>query len=269
MIMPGLWWHVSAMQNVVITGASSGIGAALARLYAGQRARLLLIGRDATRLARVAEACAAQATLAETARVDVRERAAMEAVLNAFDARHPLDVVVANAGVTSIVAPNADVESGDEFQRVLETNLLGAFNTIAPVARRMAARGAGRIGLVGSIAGLRGLPYSPAYCASKAGLKAMGEAMRARLKPRGVTLTVASLGFVVTPLDDGIASPKPLRMTPERAAARIAAAIEAGRAHVAFPLPLASAARILALLPPRLGDALLRLVPVRARKSGG
>jgi short-subunit dehydrogenase len=256
------------MQSVVITGASSGIGAALARLYAGQHARLLLIGRDAARLARVAESCTA-AALVETARVDVRERAAMADILAAFDARHPLDVVVANAGVTSILAPDAPVESGDAFERVLETNLLGAFNTVAPVAERMAARGAGRIGLVGSIAGLRGLPYSPAYCASKAGLKAMGEAMRARLRPRGVTLTIASVGFVVTPLDDGIASPKPLRMTAERAAARIAAAVEAGRAHVAFPLPLASAARLLALLPPRLGDALLRLVPVSARKSGG
>src|SRR5262245_22184018 len=257
------------MSNVVITGASSGIGAALAHFYARQRARVLLIGRDTARLAQVAEVCSAHATLVETARVDVRERAALAAVLDRFDDRYPIDVAVANAGVTSILAPNDFVESGDEFERVLETNLIGAFNTVAPVAERMATRGAGRIGLVGSIAGLRGLPYSPAYCASKAGLKAMGEAMRARLRPRGVTLTIASVGFVVTPLDDAIASPKPLRMTAERAAARIAAAVEAGRAHVAFPLPLASAARLLALLPPRLGDALLRLVPVSARKSGG
>jgi short-subunit dehydrogenase len=268
MIVPRLWWHISAMNNVVITGASSGIGAALARLYAGQRARLLLIGRDAARLAQVADACRADATLIETAPVDVRERAAMAAVLADFDARHPLDIVVANAGVTNILTPDAPVESGDDFRRVIETNLVGAFNTVAPVAERMAARGAGRIGLVGSIAGLRGLPYSPAYCASKAGLKAMGEAMRARLRARGVSVTVASLGFVMTPLDDGIASPKPFRMTPERAAARIAAAIGTGRAHVAFPLPLASAARILALLPPRLGDALLRLIPVSSRKPG-
>jgi NAD(P)-dependent dehydrogenase (short-subunit alcohol dehydrogenase family) len=257
------------MSNVVITGASSGIGAALARLYAARRARLLLIGRDAARLAAVADACAREAALVETARVDVRERAAMDAALGAFDDRHPLDVVVANAGVTSILPPTAYVESPEDFERVLETNLVGAFNTVRLAAERMAARGAGRIGLVGSIAGLRGLPYSPAYCASKAGLKAMGEAMRARLRPRGVSVTVASLGFVVTPLDDGIASPKPFRMTPERAAARIAAAVGAGRAHVAFPLPLASGARLLALLPPRLGDAVLRLFAVSARKDGG
>ncbi len=256
------------MQNVVVTGASSGIGAALARRYAGQGARLLLIGRDAARLASVAQECGAQAALVETARVDVRERAAMAAVLRDFDGRHPVDVVVANAGVTSVLAPDATVETAEAFERVLETNLIGASNTVAPVAERMAARGAGRIGLVGSIAGLRGLPYSPAYCASKAGLKAMGEAMRARLRPRGVSVTIASIGFVVTPLDDSIASPKPLRMTPERAAARVAAAIGAGRAHVAFPLPLAAAARILALLPPRLGDALLRQVAVSPRKIG-
>jgi short-subunit dehydrogenase len=255
------------MSNVVVTGASSGIGAALARLYGRQRARLLLIGRDEARLARIAEACAGEAALVETARVDVRERAAMQEILNDFDARYPLDVVVANAGVTNILAPDAPVEPAEAVERVLATNLAGAFNTIGPVAERMAARGAGRIGLVGSIAGLRGLPYSPAYCASKAGLKAMGEAMRARLRKHGVSVTIASVGFVVTPLDDGIASPKPFRMSPERAAARIAAAIAAGRAHVAFPLPLAAAARLLALLPPRLGDALLRLIPVSARKS--
>jgi len=268
MIVPTLWVHMSATKNMVITGASSGIGAALARLYAAQHAHLLLIARDAARLEAVAAACRANAASVETALVDVRERAGMAAVLDDFDARHPLDVAVANAGVTSILAPGAPVESGDDFERVIETNLVGAFNTVAPVAERMAARGAGRIGLVGSIAGLRGLPYSPAYCASKAGLKAMGEAMRARLHPRGVTVTVASVGFVVTPLDAGIASPKPFRMTPERAAARIAAAIGAGRAHVAFPLPLASAARLLALLPPKLGDGLLRRISVRPRKSG-
>jgi short-subunit dehydrogenase len=257
------------MSNIVITGASSGIGAALARLYARQGARLLLIARDEARLARIAEACATDAALVETARVDVRERAAMDAVLRDFDARYALDVVVANAGVTNILAPEAPVEPAAEFERVLETNLLGAFNTIAPAAERMAARGAGRIGLVGSIAGLRGLPYSPAYCASKAGLKAMGEAMRAQLRPRGVSVTIASVGFVVTPLDDSIESPKPFRMTPERAAARIVAAIGAGRGHVAFPLPLAAAARFLTLLPPRLGDAVLRRIRVGARKSDG
>jgi NAD(P)-dependent dehydrogenase (short-subunit alcohol dehydrogenase family) len=255
------------MDNVAITGGSSGIGAALARLYARRRARLLLIGRDAARLAAVARSCDADAALVETALVDVRDRAAIAAALRGFDARHPLDVVVANAGVTNILAPGTPVEGGEAFERVLATNLMGAFNTVAPAAERMAARGAGRIGLVGSIAGLRGLPYSPAYCASKAGLKAMGEAMRAQLGPHGVSVTLASVGFVATPLDDGIVSAKPFRMTPERAAGRIAAAIAAGRAHVAFPFPLAAAARLLALLPPRLGDAILRRFSVTARKS--
>lgn len=253
------------MSNIVVTGASSGIGAALARLYARQRARLLLIGRDRERLARIAEVCAAEAALVETASVDVRERAAMQTVIREFDARHPLDVVVANAGITNILAPDSPVEAGEVVDRVIATNLLGAFNTLAPAAERMAARGAGRIGLVGSIAGLRGLPYSPAYCASKAGLKAMGDAMRAKLGKYGVSVTVASIGFVETPLDESIASPKPFRMAPERAAARIAAAIGAGRAHVAFPLPVAAAARALSLLPPRLGDAILRRIRVSAR----
>lgn len=255
------------MSNVVITGASSGIGAALARLYARQHARLLLIGRDEARLAAIAAACAGEAALVETARVDVREHAAMQAVLTDFDDRHPLNIAVANAGVTHILAPETPVEPAAEVERVLATNLIGAFNTMAPAAERMAARGAGRIGLVGSIAGLRGLPYSPAYSASKAGLKALGDAMRGKLRRHGVSVTVASIGFVATPLDEGIASPKPFRMSAERAAARIASAVDAGRAHVAFPLPLAAGARLLALLPPRLGDALLRRIAVSARKN--
>lgn len=254
------------MFNIAITGASSGIGAALARLYARQHAAMLLIGRDAARLAQVADSCRSEARLVETARIDVRDRAAMAEALEAFDTLHPLNVVIANAGITSILPPEAAVESADVFERVLETNLIGASNTVAPIAQRMAARGSGRIGLIGSIAGLRGLPYSPAYCASKAGLKAMGEAMRAKLRPHGVSVTIASIGFVTTPLDDSIASPKPLRMSAERAAARLARAIAAGRGHVAFPVPLASAARLLALLPPRLGDALLRQIAVRPRK---
>ena len=116
------------MMNVAITGASSGIGAALARLYAAQRARVLLIARDAARLARVAEECRALAATVETASVDVRHRAELAALLREFDARHAIDVVVANAGVTSVLEPEAAVESGEDFQRVLETNLIGAFN---------------------------------------------------------------------------------------------------------------------------------------------
>lgn len=253
------------MNNVAITGASSGIGTALALHYSRAGARLLLLGRDEERLTRVATDCRARGALVETARVDVRERWSIDAILGEFDARFPLDIVIANAGITNILAPDELAESPEMFERVVATNLIGAFNTIASSAERMAARGVGCIGLVGSLAGLRGLPYSPAYCASKAGLKAMGEAMRAKLRVRGVSLTIASIGFVVTPLDNSFQSPKPFRMSAERAAARIASAIAARRGHVAFPLPLAAATRILALMPPRLGDAVLRLFRVKAR----
>ncbi len=253
------------MSTIVITGASSGIGAALAAHYAGRGARLLLLGRDAVRLERTAAACRAAAAAVDMAAIDVRDPAPMADILRRFDAAHAVDVIVANAGVTSVLAELPLIDTPDEFRRVIETNLFGVYNSIEPLLGPMAARRRGSIGIIGSLAGLRGLPYSPAYSASKAALKALSEALRARLRPHRVSVTLCSLGFVETPLDDSIASPKPFRISPERAARKIAAAIRRRRAHVAFPLPLSAATRGLQLLPPWAADMVLRSIAVAPR----
>ncbi len=248
--------------SIVVTGASSGIGAALAAAFARPGARLLLVGRDRTRLDIVAERCRARGALPDIAALDVRDEPALRAALQSFDSHHPADVVIASAGITNILEADAVIEPPQTFRLVIETNLVGAYNTVAALAERMAARGRGRIALIGSLAGYRGFAQAPAYCASKAALKAFGEAMRTQLRPRGVAVTIALPGFVATPLEASYSSPKPLRMTADAAAWIIARAIRRRRACVAFPRSLAFGATLLALLPPRLGDRLVRTVRV-------
>lgn len=245
-------------RHVLITGASSGIGAALARAYAGDGVTLVLTGRHAGRLEAVARECRQLGAAVRAETLDVRDSAGMDALIRAADREAPLDLVVANAGITGGTAPGRPFETRDAAAAVLGINLDGALNTILPAAEVMAARGAGRIAVVSSLAGLRGLPYSPAYSAAKAALNAYAEAIRGPLRRRRVTLSLILPGFVETPLDDSIESRKTFRVSAPRAARIIQRGLARGRARIAFPWPLYLGIRILARLPARWGDYLLR-----------
>ncbi|WP_240048327.1 SDR family NAD(P)-dependent oxidoreductase [Crenalkalicoccus roseus] len=240
-------------QSLLITGASSGIGAALARAYAAPGRVLFLTGRDRARLDAVAEACRALGARVETALLDVTDAAATAAFLRAADAAYPLDLVIANAGIAEGVSePATDLEAA---RRLIEVNLFGSLNTLAPAIAAMAGRGRGQVVLMSSIAALRGLPGSHGYSASKAALKALAEGLRAPLAARGVAVNLVLPGFVRTPMNEGRGFPTPLRIEPDRAAAIIRRGLAANRAVIAFPRLTWWAARALALWP-RLADAL-------------
>ncbi len=107
--------------------------------------------------------------------LDVRDREKMNAWIEAADRDHPFDLVIANAGITTGLAPDAPTEHPDAVRAVLATNLMGVLNTVEPLIAPMCARSHGQIAFIGSMAGLRGLPYSPAYCMSKAAVHAYAE----------------------------------------------------------------------------------------------
>jgi NAD(P)-dependent dehydrogenase (short-subunit alcohol dehydrogenase family) len=253
--------------SIVITGASSGIGAALALRYAGPDALLLLVGRDRARLEDVAAGCRKRGARVATATLDVRDHAAARETILGFDEHTPIGVVVASAGITNVLAAGEVIDQATAFHDVIATNLVGVYNVVAPALERMVVRRRGRIGLVSSLAGLRGLPYTPAYSCSKAALRALGDSLRARASPRGVSVTVVYPGFVDTPMDRAISGPKPFRLDAAAAARIIARAIERRRAHCAFPKPLAWAVRSTSLLPTRAADAVLRLFPLERPKQ--
>jgi short-subunit dehydrogenase len=244
--------------SVVITGASSGLGAMLARAYAAPGIVLGLVGRNPARLAAVATSCRAAGATVEEALIDVADRAPLEAWLLSFDRQHPVDMVIANAGISAGLEPGEACEDIATTTQQIATNLLGAVHTVAPLVPAMATRGRGQVALIASLAAYRGLPYSLGYCASKAGLRAYGEALRALAEPRGIGVTVVCPGFFASPMTDRWDGRTPLVISGERAARKIKRAIDHGRRRVSFPWPMVLGMRLCDALPAAIGDRILR-----------
>ena len=246
---------------VLITGASSGIGAALARLYAREGLLLALGGRDAGRLETIAADGRRAGAEVVPGVVDVTDRQAMAEWIAAVEARAPLELVIANAGISGGgVGGSADAE---QTRRMFAVNVEGMLNTVEPALAPMLERRRGQIAFMSSLAAFRGMPSAPAYCASKAAVRVYGEALRARLRDSGVTISVVCPGFVRTPLTARNPFPMPLLMEPERAAVLIRTGLERKRPQIAFPWPSLLAARMIAALPAGLADRWLARLPVK------
>ena len=244
--------------SILITGASSGLGAALARAYARPGVTLGLIGRSQDKLDTVAAACRTAGAEVRAAAIDVADADMLGAWIKEFEAAGPVDLVIANAGTSAGPAPGSALEGLTLATRQVRTNLLGVMNTVEPLLPGFLARGKGQIAIVSSIAGYRGLPYSPAYSASKAGARAYGEAIRAMVKPRGIPVTVICPGFFDSPMTDRWKGPTPFLFTLERTAAIVKRGIDTRKSRVAFPSLLVLGLRLADLLPPAIGDAIMR-----------
>ncbi len=245
--------------SVLITGASSGIGRALALLYARPGVHLFLSGRDAARLAETHAACAARGAevLAET--VDVADRIAMNVWIERADRIAPLDLAVANAGVSA--GTGGSGENEDQTRALFAVNIDGVVNTVWPAIRAMRPRRRGQIAVVSSLAGYRGLPGAPAYGASKAAVKAWGEGLRGWLAGEGIAVNVVCPGFVTTRMTAKNQFPMPFLMDADRAATIIADGLARDKARIAFPWPTAFLTWLFAALPPAWTDPLLSRLP--------
>ena len=239
-------------RGIVVTGASRGIGEALALALAKPGTALALVGRDEARLAAVAAACRAKGAVADTVVADVRDRDAMAERLAAFDARHPVELALANAGVALQAADETLAETSHEE---IAINLLGALNTALPLIAPMSARGRGQIAFVSSIAAFAPMPDSPGYSGSKAGLLAYGLSLRQRLRGRGISVNVVCPGFIDTDMGDRFGSWRPITLPPDEAARRILRGLARNQAVIAFPRRLALVARLSTLVP----EAVMRL----------
>jgi short-subunit dehydrogenase len=253
---------VNAPRSILITGASSGIGAALAEAYAAPQTQLALCGRDAARLGAVAERCRARGAAVLDARIDVTDAAALAAWAAAAERNMPLDLAIANAGIQGGLWRGGGGETRDEVERVMRVNWGGVCNTVHAVLPPMRRRGRGQIALIGSLAGLRGLPFSPGYCASKAAVQIYGEALRSWLASEGIAVSVVLPGFVDTRLSRTVSGTKPLMMTVERAARIIRRGLARGRRQIAFPWGGYMAMAVLRLLPAIVADPMLRRLDV-------
>jgi short-subunit dehydrogenase len=243
----------SSRPIVFITGASSGIGAALARQYAAQGAVLGLAARRADKLAALA---AALGTPCHCYPLDVADAAALAAAGADFIARAGVpDIVIANAGV-SVGTLTQETEDLPVFRRVFETNVLGMAHGFQPFIAAMTARGSGRLVGVASVAGIRGLPGAGAYCASKAAAIAYLESLRVELRGSGVKVVTLAPGYVATPMTAKNPYPMPFLMAPDAAARSMVRAIARGARFAVMPWPMRIVATLLRVLPRPLYDAL-------------
>lgn len=258
---------MGAPQSILITGASSGIGRALALAYARPGASLGLIGRDEGRLAAVGAAARQQGAEVEIEQLDVRDQDAMARWILARDRLRPIDLCIANAGITTGLSPGEIGENPRAVRAILGTNLIGVLNTVEPLIEPMRARGRGQLAFIGSIAGLRPLPYAPAYSATKAAVHAYAESLRGRLEPCGLCVSLVVAGFVKTPLNDSIESVKPFEISDEHAARIIRAGLDRNKAIIAFPWPLVFAARFARILPVRLVDKIMAQFEVKVPET--
>jgi len=253
---------LSNPQSLLITGASSGIGEALARAFAGPGIRLSLSGRDQARLATVAESCKASGAEVATAIVDVSDRGAMADWIAEVESARALDLVIANAGISAGTGDGE--ESEDQTRRIFAVNLDGVVNTVIPAVGFMRRRRRGQIAIMSSLAGFRGFPGAPAYCASKAAARVWGESLRGHLAASGIAVSVVCPGFVKSRMTAVNPFPMPFLIETEDAARIIRRGLARGRARIAFPWPLAAAIWLLSALPPGLTDGAMRRLPEKS-----
>lgn len=245
-------------KNIAITGASSGLGAALARHYAAAGAILHLHGRDTGRLERVAADCRKTATV-HTHTGDVTDAENISNWLLAADAQTPIDLVIANAGISAGIGGGG--ETGEQAARIFAVNIDGVMHTVYPLLSKMIERKHGQIAIMSSLAGLRGLPSSPAYSASKAAVRVWGEGLRGWLKPHGIEVNVICPGFIRTPMTDVNPYRMPFMMEADEAAAIIASGLARNKPRIAFPWQLYWPLCLLGCLPLWLTDPLFSRLP--------
>ena len=242
---------------MLITGASSGIGGALAIELAKRGAKLGLVARRAEALTEVAHSIEASGGRALVLPADVRDAASLrQAAERLQSSLGPVDVLIANAGI----GPTRDAAEidADEVSSVININVVGASNSVAAVMPQMIARGKGRLVVISSLAAYRGLPKSAAYCASKAAVSAFFESLRLDLEPKGIAVTIIHPGFIKTPLTSGRDAQMPFLMELDYAVHKIVRAIEKRKKSYAFPWQLATIVRAGMFMPIWMYDRISR-----------
>jgi len=239
---------------VFLTGASSGIGEALALAMAERGATLGLLARRKELLDELAAQCEAAGGKARVFAADVTDAAAVQRAADAFrDEFGRIDILIANAGIggnnaeTRALRPHA-------VKKVVDINLMGSFHSIYAVLPQMIEHGTGQLVGISSLAGIRGLPKSAAYSASKAGMTALFESVRLDTRGKGIDVTIIQPGFIKTPLTSGRSNKMPFLMELDDAIPLFLRAIEKKKKFAAFPWQLATIVRLGKIFPAWLYD---------------
>lgn len=245
--------------TILITGASSGVGAGLALEYAAPGRRLILWARDEVRLALTAAECRDRGAQVVTNCFDLTNFGFLVTALDQADASHPIDVAIFNAGLGGSLPREAIAQEAESGEQMAGVNFTAPSIAANRMAQHMAPRGKGRIVLVSSIAAAFPLPMAPLYSGSKAGLEMFAAALRARLRRYGVAVTVVCPGFIDTPMSRSLKEPRPFLISAEKAATIIRRGIDRGAGHITLPWQFALVRALGGLVPGFVVRAVLAL----------
>lgn len=226
---------IKEQKCIVLSGANSGIGEALAHHYATKGTLLYLTARNQSRLESVAARCRKQGAEVHIKALDIRDTTSIQDWIKDITATQSIDLLIANAGIMFTHADRNTLESAEAALEQIETNLGGTINLTTALAPGMQARKKGHIALIASLAGRQPLADLPGYSASKAGVIAYGEALHAFLAKDGITVSTICPGYISTPMTRKHENWRPLEMSAEKAAVKIARAIERKRVFYEFP----------------------------------
>lgn len=250
--------------KVFITGASSGIGQALAKHYAKEGAIIGLAARRANLLTSLQNSLPTETA---TYALDVRDAGALEKAAHDFIARFGTpDIVIANAGVSA----GTLTENKDDiltFKAVIDINLLGMVHTFQPFIKSMKQAKKGSLVGIASVAGIRGLPGAGAYSASKAAAISYLESLRVELSHDGISVTTIAPGYIKTPMTDINKYAMPFLMAPDVAAKKFAQAISKKKRFIVIPWQMGWLTRVMRFLPPRLWDFMMKNAPRKAHAN--
>ncbi len=250
-------------KNILLTGASSGIGEELVKQYARTGITLAITGRNKKRLEATKKALEEKGAGVIARVLDVTDQAAMEKFIREVDKKAPLDLVIANAGVG---VQGSDFKTVDEAAKfTITVNVFGVFNTIHPALDIFKQRGRGQIAIVSSLAGYIGLPGSPIYSASKNAVRAYGEAMRAVYRDKGIEINVICPGWVRSRITDRNQYSMPFFMEVDRAARIIIQGLAKNKGRISFPLPMVALFKTMNILPISWALRILGRVAMRGR----
>eukprot|EP01113_Clastostelium_recurvatum_P000918 TRINITY_DN10399_c0_g1_i2.p1 TRINITY_DN10399_c0_g1~~TRINITY_DN10399_c0_g1_i2.p1 ORF type:complete len:368 (-),score=86.78 TRINITY_DN10399_c0_g1_i2:4-1080(-) len=269
-------------RSILITGASSGIGAAMAEAYAGKGIMLALTGRNAARLNAVAQKCRSKGAQVETTTIDVTQKEDLARWITSLDEKNAFDLVVANAGVSSntlLHSARSEVDANnsnnkkdkdnngsgsvfypleDRLHRIFDVNVNGVLHTICPLLTPLKTRGHGQIAIVSSL--MSRLHTNTEYCASKACVSSLGLGLRADLRRFGIRVSVIEPGFVKSGMTDVNKFPMPFMISADEAASIIRRGLAQDRAVIAFPFLMYTLAWIAGSLPAHMRDIIYSLI---------
>ncbi|MGR4000438.1 MAG: SDR family NAD(P)-dependent oxidoreductase [Alphaproteobacteria bacterium] len=245
-------------RGILITGASSGLGKALALAYAEAGVHLWLSGRDMKRLETVAKACKARGAEVSVAKVDVTNETEVREWINSV--RGTLSLVFANAGISAGGSKDG-LEPFTQSEAVFRTNIDGVRYTVEGAVEVMRKQRHGQIAIISSLAGFRGLPGSASYSASKAAVRVWGEALRGSLARVGIQLSVICPGYITTPMTDKNEYRMPFLMSAEKATAIIQRGLKRNKARIIFPFGMWFVVWLLSIVPPGWTDPIFTRIP--------